>query len=431
MASLPSAQVLRVINCLFTLLTCCSVIFTFYYFTSLLPPPPPPPCCPNQPNNAVKVHLAFTYTQHYILGLIALVKSTILHCSCPLDLIFYLITDDNPAIQRQTNLLLQNLFPTQDPGSFQFKTLDPGVVTSARVWATYRSPSLSKPIVFARYVLPAIFPDLERLVYLDLDILVTKDIAPLYGMDMEGYPLAAARLCRESARFAKQLQMKEPELNYFNPAECSLNNGVLVYDMVQWRSSNYTEQLFYWTHLNNKKKLYKLGSQPPFNLVFYQKYKTLDKYWNLMDIAGLTVSNEPTTVAREEILQSAVLHWNGELKPWMCAEGHYSELWRSYFPSAFQAMLESEFKGNNQLCNQVVITDLNLRVDDPRAQFTVVVTSFKRVDNLVRIVNHLRRSDYIKEVLLVWNSLEPCPPSLAGRVRCFPQPDNYVHNRYG
>ena len=50
---------------------------------------------------------------------------------------------------------------------------------------------------------------------------------------------------------------------------CTLNNGVLVYDLQVWRDAvpSYTDQLFDWTHKNSEDKLYTLGSQPPFNLV--------------------------------------------------------------------------------------------------------------------------------------------------------------------
>ena len=42
-----------------------------------------------------------------------------------------------------------------------------------------------------------------------------------------------------------------------------------MYDLEAWRTSSpsFRDQLFHWTRLNSKDKLYSLGSQPPFNLV--------------------------------------------------------------------------------------------------------------------------------------------------------------------
>lgn len=59
----------------------------------------------------------------------------------------------------------------------------------------------------------------------------------------------------------------------WDEATCTLNNGVLLYNLTAWRSSglengvSYTDQLFSWSIKNSEDKLYNLGSQPPFNLV--------------------------------------------------------------------------------------------------------------------------------------------------------------------
>ena len=65
--------------------------------------------------------------------------------------------------------------------------------------------------------------------------------------------------------------MDKPEIaqHSFEPDTCTLNNGVIVYDLDVWRSASpsYTDLLFDWTAANSASKLYSLGSQPPFNLV--------------------------------------------------------------------------------------------------------------------------------------------------------------------
>eukprot|EP01137_Pigoraptor_chileana_P023685 Opistho-2@90398 len=373
-----------------------------------------------------KIHICLTFDENYSVGAIALINSTILHCSRPHALVFHIVTHDK--VDSALRDSLHEHFPQPE---FSFSTLDVTHVRAATVWAAYRAASLGKPIVFARYVLPALFPTLDRLVYLDQDVLVRRDVAPLYDMDLEGHPIAAARLCRESALFGKQLDMRQPELAQLNPMQCSLNNGVLVYDMNKWRRANYTAQLFRWTRLNNERKLYKLGSQPPFNLVFGRNYKLLDKYWNMMDLAGLSDQYGPTTASAHDVLDSAIIHWNGQFKPWMCSEGFYAELWRQYFPGYREAVAPLSAEVKRQVCDAAVITDLDLRLDDPASQFTVIITSHLRVDNLAGIANHLLRSDYVKEILLVWNNAGgACPTAVQGLMRCLPQTHNYVHNRF-
>lgn len=64
---------------------------------------------------------------------------------------------------------------------------------------------LSQPIVFARYLIPSLLPEnVERVIYLDQDVLVQKDLAELWDVDMEGHPIAAA-----SAFFSSPVEERE------------------------------------------------------------------------------------------------------------------------------------------------------------------------------------------------------------------------------
>jgi lipopolysaccharide biosynthesis glycosyltransferase len=46
--------------------------------------------------------------------------------------------------------------------------------------------------------------------------------------------------------------MGHQALTGFDPDECSLNNGVLLYDLDQWRRNNFTKSLLEWTELNSR-----------------------------------------------------------------------------------------------------------------------------------------------------------------------------------
>lgn len=300
----------------------------------------------------------------------------------------------------------------------------------------------AQPIVFARYLVPDILPKtIERVIYIDQDMLVLDDLAPLWSLDLEGYPLAGARLCRPSALWRKQFVMNKPYMveGHYDHDTCTLNNGLLVYDLSAWReksSPSYTDELFEWTRRNSLDKLYSLGSQPPFNLVFYRNYKTLDDRWNLMDLAGLREDTAeyglgmPWTRSRDEVDSAAVLHWNGLIKPWSCGggEGYYAEMWTRFFPD-YQDFLPANF-APDPACESLVVTEPNAPASTE--QFTVVIVSFQRVDTIVKIGRHLEHSDYIREIIVAWNNQEVgCPAELTEFpwVRCIAQEANLVHNR--
>ena len=390
----------------------------------------PPDAPATGPDN---IHIAIACDSDYYVGLLALINSTVSNCRTPSSLRFHLVTTDE-ASKEYVELTVRELFTGVVLDSVVVNSDNGHQLPAATVWAKYRSDSLSKPIVYARYFFPDCFPSLHRILYLDQDVLVVGDIRELWEVDMEGQPIAAARLSRSGAEFRNQFNMKDPALLSYNEYESSLNNGVLLYDLDAWRlpGANYTEQLLAWTALNRQRQLYLLGSQPPFNLVFFNKYTVLDTKWNVMDLAGLTRSytQEPITVAHTEIVEAGILHWNGVLKPWSCS-GHYSELWRSYLPYYHLYLPPASSDNSSMECpSQVVWTD-NMRMRSGQEKFTVVLTSFSRTDSLLRIVQHLRKSDFVKEVVLVWNNVNAsCPSSVASLVRCLPQSDNFVHNRF-
>ena len=377
------------------------------------------------------VHIALCGDKEYYVGILAVINTTTLNCRTPSTLRFHLVTTDDESAQFLQRIV-HELFPTVLVHTVVLNAETGHALPTGAVWAKYRSQSLSKPLVYARYFFPDVFPSLHRLIYLDQDVIVVDDIRKLWEVEMSGFPVAAARLNRPGTDFRGQFNMKDKALRHFSKKESSFNNGVLMYDLDAWRvpGVNYTDELLSWTALNKKRRLYSLGSQPPFNLVFYNNLKVLDTKWNVMDLAGLNraKTKEPITVPYTEVMEAGILHWNGVLKPWDC-DGFYSEIWRQYLPQ-YKLYLPNNSTESEECGRHQVWTD-NMRMRSGVEKFTVVLTSFMRVDNLLKIVQHLRKSDYVEEIVLVWNNQNAsCPESISSLVRCFQQPDNYVHNRF-
>jgi hypothetical protein len=60
---------------------------------------------------------------------------------------------------------------------------------------------------------------------------------------------------------------------------------------------------------------------------------------------------------------------------------------------------------------QVSLTSVSTRsFVDTFSQFTVVIVSFARVDTLIKIVKHLQHSNYVREIIVVWNNLDVGSP---------------------
>lgn len=72
------------------------------------------------------------------------------------------------------------------------------------------------------------------------------------------------------------------------------------------------KSLFFFRMIqNNDRLLWKLGTLPPGLITFYNRTHPLDKSWHVL---GLGYN---PTISRREIERAAVIHYNGNLKPWL------------------------------------------------------------------------------------------------------------------
>jgi alpha-1,4-galacturonosyltransferase len=84
--------------------------------------------------------------------------------------------------------------------------------------------------------------------------------------------------------------------------------------------------LFYVIFIQNENRLlWKLGTLPPGLLTFYKLTHPLDKSWHVL---GLGYN---PTVERSDIDNAAVIHYNGNMKPWLeIAMTKYRPYWTKY-----------------------------------------------------------------------------------------------------
>lgn len=91
---------------------------------------------------------------------------------------------------------------------------------------------------FSRILIPQLKPELGKVLYLDVDLIVMDDIAKLYDIDLGG--TGAGAICDYSlqidTRLTKVLHLPRPK-DYFNA-------GVMLMDCDWWRKHNTTEALF-------------------------------------------------------------------------------------------------------------------------------------------------------------------------------------------
>jgi lipopolysaccharide biosynthesis glycosyltransferase len=112
------------------------------------------------------------------------------------------------------------------------------------------------PTVYARFQLGSLFPLMDRILYLDLDITVVDDVGLLFKHDLRGYPIGAiVDYCDDEKYF---------------------NSGVLLMDLVQFRGT-YESELF---AMQRQMPVVKYPDQDVLNKVFSGKWLALEQKWN-------------------------------------------------------------------------------------------------------------------------------------------------------
>ncbi|KAK4720179.1 hypothetical protein R3W88_018517 [Solanum pinnatisectum] len=191
----------------------------------------------------------------------------------------------------------------------------------------FRNPKYLSILNHIRFYLPELYPKLHRILFLDDDIVVQKDLTGLWKIDMDGKVNGAVETCFGSFhRYAQYMNFSHPLIkSKFNPKACAWAYGMNFFDLDAWRREKLTEEYHYWQTLNENRTLWKLGTLPPGLITFYSTTKPLDKSWHVLGL-GYNPS-----ISMEEINNAAVVHFNGNMKPWLdIAMAQYRPLWTKY-----------------------------------------------------------------------------------------------------
>ncbi|PQQ15104.1 putative galacturonosyltransferase-like 7 [Prunus yedoensis var. nudiflora] len=128
------------------------------------------------------VHVAITLDVEYLRGSIAAVHSVLLHSLCPESVFFHFLVSE-------TNLeaLVQSTFPQL---KFRVYYFDPRMVRS--LISTSVRQALEQPLNYARnYLADLLETCVERVIYLDSDLVVVDDISRLWTTSLGSKTIGA------------------------------------------------------------------------------------------------------------------------------------------------------------------------------------------------------------------------------------------------
>ena len=162
--------------------------------------------------------------------------------------------------------------------------------------------------VFLRYFV-ADFVKEDKALYLDCDLVVTKNLDDLFEIDLQNYPLAAIRDFGGRAYFEREI----------------FNAGVLLIHNALWKQENMTQKLIDLTNEWHDKV--DQADQSILNMLFENKWLELDFDYNHI------VIHKQFTDYRLPVGQNypAIIHYLSHRKPWKdLAAQTYRDVWWYY-----------------------------------------------------------------------------------------------------
>ncbi|CAM8930596.1 unnamed protein product [Rhodiola kirilowii] len=210
---------------------------------------------------------------------------------------------------------------------FYFKADHPTTLSSGASNLKYRNPKYLSMLNHLRFYLPEVYPKLDKILFLDDDIVVQKDLTGLWSVNLHGKVNGAVETCGQSFhRFDKYLNFSNPHISRnFDPNACGWAYGMNVFDLKEWKKRDITGIYHKWQNMNEDRALWKLGTLPPGLITFYGLTHPLEKSWHVLGL-GYNPS-----IDKSEIEKAAVVHYNGNMKPWLeIAMTKYRSYWTKY-----------------------------------------------------------------------------------------------------
>ncbi len=168
----------------------------------------------------------------------------------------------------------------------------------------------SNVMMYARILLPSMLPHLSKIIYLDCDLVVCKDLKSLWDTDVNDVAVAMA-----------------PDYYYNNeetlgrldiPGRHYLNSGVIVMNLDYWRKHNIQNRLL--SYIAEKSSIIIYPDQDALNVVLKDELIELPIEYNVTPYHFYKHPDNFPTDRYEEIAEArkspVIFHYMGPTKPW-------------------------------------------------------------------------------------------------------------------
>ena len=169
----------------------------------------------------------------------------------------------------------------------------------------------SLPIVYYRLFVSRILDvSISKVLYLDCDLIVLKDIVSLFQIKMGNATIAAVRDVNQPMWEEQAFQIG------FSYTDLYFNSGVLLINLERWRLDGIEKKLYEFS-ISDRKVFF--PDQDALNMVFRGKWLELPPYWNrfnLVKYKNVRFQNQRDFL--EYVYSPSIVHFASKTaRPWM------------------------------------------------------------------------------------------------------------------
>lgn len=247
----------------------------------------------------VSVNILVTLNAAYISPLKVMLKSLFDNCSESLDI--YLMHADI----REAEINQLSKFVTRHGHTLYPLLVDKDVFSDAPVNSYY-----SKEMYY-RLIAHTLLPyHVDKVLYLDPDILVLNPIEPLYRIELGDCFFAAAAHAKPMISYINKIRLKIESNRYYN-------SGVLLINVGRLRTETDVSQLYNYIRKHVNELI--LPDQDVLNGLYWDKIKPLDEYlynYDARRYRSYLISSKGRVNIDYIIHNTVILHFCGKHKPW-------------------------------------------------------------------------------------------------------------------
>ena len=163
---------------------------------------------------------------------------------------------------------------------------------------------------YYRMFLPSLLPsEIDKILYLDCDIIVLQDVSELYQLNMEGYGVAAVK---DASPFDSYHRFKMG-LGLQHSAFCA---GMMMINLDYWRENECQEKLI--EYATRPWKAVYMQDQDALNYVFRASWFQLPYKWGRTPLAVAPIDKSQRWFdILEYATHPSIIHYAAQVKPWL------------------------------------------------------------------------------------------------------------------